>query len=103
MCVECNLTVCAECAFNSTNCSTCSTNVNDTLYLYAYSTDYSSCLLACPNSTFANASNLTCDDCPVGCADCTASDNCSSCLANYSMLNDLCLAACPTAYFSNNS
>jgi proprotein convertase subtilisin/kexin type 5 len=62
------------------------------------------CLLDCPESTFKNITNETCDLCDITCGECSGplSTDCTKCFApNYFKSGILCVQTCPNGTYIN--
>ena len=81
-CLPCD-SQCLSCSLAPTNCTSCATS-----YLYQ-----STCVAACPSSTFLNAGK--CTDCTVPCKSCTSALQCLSCTSPYNFYSNACVLTCP--------
>ncbi|XP_058866401.1 proprotein convertase subtilisin/kexin type 5-like [Acipenser ruthenus] len=71
-----------------------------------YLTAHQSCVITCPEKTFANLENGKCEVCAQGCAECSKEkNNCQKCLDipkhPLYLYEGKCLSKCPSGYFED--
>lgn len=71
------------------NCSSCS----EGYYLYS-----DQCKTTCPNTTFKNEDDRTCDIC-LGCVTCSAENQCTTCQIDQYLYGGQCYSICPDSLF----
>jgi hypothetical protein len=62
----------------------------------------SACYNPCPDGTFINSTNASCDLCNSTCASCNqSSNNCTNCATNYFLFISTCISSCPNGYYTD--
>lgn len=102
-CLSCiNSTYCTDCLPNSEYSSadgSCYSHCNGTIQYSIGKT----CVSVCPDGTYSDYTNVTCQACNSICATCFGGSlNCTSC-SNAFFYNNTCLSQCPAGLFAINS
>jgi len=91
---------------NSSQCLSCynSSSINPAIYFYGTT---SQCYSLCPDTTYNNATTLSCQPCDSNCLTClNKPTNCTKCVTssgypylNISSTSQICVASCVAGYY----